>query len=189
MRRINIAIVVIALLAVVGAGAGLGLAASAGAATRGGSGRATASAATARTSTSTSVATVASSSHPPKYVVADCSQLQVKPASYFFACADGNAGLQGLHWTTWSAKLASGYGTYYYNDCTPTCVAGHFHLFPALVVLWGSSTVQGHPGVRRYTEFTLIFTGKRPPVYHSKNGKTYTTYPVTQTFPAPPLLG
>jgi hypothetical protein len=172
MRRTNIAIVVIAVLAMIGAGTGIGLAASAGAATR----------ATART-------TAVSATHTPTYVVADCSQLQVEPSTYFFACADGNAGLEHMHWTTWSAKLASGYGTYYENDCTPTCVGGHFHTFPALVVLWGSGAVKGHPADRRYTEFTLIFTtSKRPPVVNYKNGKRYYTHPVTQTFPAPAQL-
>ena len=168
MRRITIAIVVIAVLALIGAGAGLGLAASAGAAT--GSAASTAT---------------ASSTHPQKYVVADCNQWQAEPSVYIFFCADAGAGLQDLHWTTWSPKLASGYGTYYENQCTPDCAAGHFRYYPALVVLWGSGVVKGRPADRRYTEFTLIFTGKRPAVAHVKDGKNYYTYPVTQTFPAP----
>lgn len=171
MRRTTIAIVVIAVLALIGAGAGIGLTASAGAATRGAASPAAVDAASA-----------------PTYVVADCFQLQVRPTSYVFTCADGGVGLEGLHWTTWSPRLASGYGTYYANDCTPNCADGHFHTYPALVVLWGSGAVKGHSADRRYTEFTLIFTGKRPPVYHYNNGKPYNTYPVTQTFPAPAQL-
>jgi hypothetical protein len=43
----------------------------------------------------------------------------------------------------------------------------------------------GHPADRRYTELTVIFTGKtRPPVYVLKNGKLVATYPLTQTFNA-----
>jgi len=175
VRRPNIAIVVIALLALVGAGTGLGLAASAGASTRAGA---------------TTAVTAGAANKAPKYVVADCFQLQVRPGSYVFTCADGGAGLENLHWTTWNAKLASAYGTYYYNDCIPYCADGHIHQDPVLVVLWGSATVKGHPGVRRYAHFTLIFTtSKRPPVYYVKDGRTYTTHPVTQTFAAPPLLG
>jgi len=175
VRRMNIAIVVIALLAMVGAGTGIGLAASVGASTRPGAARAV---------------TASATEQAPKYVVADCLQLQVRPATYFFACADGGAGLENLHWTNWNAKLASAYGTYYYNDCIPYCADGHFHKFPVLVVLWGSDAVKAHPGIRRYADFTLIFTtSKRPPEYHVKDGKTYATYPVTQTFAAPPLLG
>jgi hypothetical protein len=168
VRRIYIAIVVIAVLAMIGAGVGLGLANSAGAATHG----------------AASTTTVSATLHP-KYVVADCNQWQVEPSGYIFTCADAGAGLLDVHWATWSSALASASGTYYENDCTPTCVAGHLLKFPALVVLWGSGVVKGHPADRRYTEFTLIFTGKRPPVVHFKDGKTYDTYPVTQTFPAP----
>jgi len=51
-------------------------------------------------------------------------------------------------------------------------------------VLWGSATVQGHPADRRYTELTVIFTAKRPPVYVLRDGKLVATYPRTQTFPA-----
>ena len=168
MRRINIAIVGIALLALIGAGVGLGLANSAGAATH-------------RAASTTTV----SATRTPKYVVADCNQWQVEPSGYTFTCADDGVGLEDLHWTTWSSALASASGTYFANQCTPDCAAGHFLKYPALVVLWGSGVVKGHPADRRYTEFTLIFTGKRPPVVHFKDGKAYDTYPVTQTFPAP----
>jgi hypothetical protein len=168
VRRINIALVAIAVLAMIGAGAGLGLANTAGAATG-----------------SAASTTTASATHTPKYVVADCNQWQVKPSGYIFTCADDGVGLQNLHWTTWSPALASASGTYYENQCTPDCAAGHFLKYPALVVLWGSGVVKGHQADRRYTEFTLIFTGRRPPVVHFKDGKAYDTYPVTQTFPAP----
>jgi hypothetical protein len=187
VRRTSIAIVVIAALALGAGGVGLGLAASAGAAT-GSAYAATGNIGAAAGETAS--APIVSPAHTPKYVVADCLHLQVRPGSYVLTCADGNAGLRDLHWTTWSATLASGYGTFYANDCTPYCAAGHVHDYPALVVLWGSGAVKGHPGDRRYTELTLIFTtAKRPPVYHLKDGKTHETYPVTQTFAAPPLLG
>jgi hypothetical protein len=168
VRRTNIAIVIIAVLAMIGAGAGLALANSAGAVTGGAAGTMTLSA-----------------DRAPKHVVADCNHWQIEPSGYIFTCADDGVGLQDLHWTTWSPTLASASGTFYENECTPDCAAGHFLKVPALVVLWGSGVVEGHPADRRYTEFTLIFTGTRPPVVHVKDGKTYDTYPVTQTFPAP----
>ena len=80
--------------------------------------------------------------------------------------------------------IASGYGTEYENDCKPDCAQGHIHYYPALVVLWGSGSVSGHPAERRYTEVTLVYPGARPPVYKLVNGKLVATYPVTQTFPA-----
>jgi hypothetical protein len=171
VRRVNTAIVVIAVLAMIGAGTGIGLAATAGAATR----------ATARTSAATAA-------KPPTYVVVDCnSGPEVKPANYFQTCADGYLGVQDMHWTSWTAELASGYGTMYYNDCVPYCVKGHFHYFHALLVFWGSASVKGHPADRRYTWLTLIFTGKRPPVYNLKNGKLAASYPVTQTWAVMPV--
>jgi hypothetical protein len=118
-------------------------------------------------------------------VLLDCAlKPTVKPGSYVIACADGNAGLQKLHWTAWAAKEASGYGTFYENDCTPTCVGGHFHSYPALIMAWGSGRVPGHPADLRYTELTLIFPGARPPVFTTVNGKQVVTHPLTQTFPA-----
>jgi hypothetical protein len=122
----------------------------------------------------------------PRYVVLDCSlKPVVKPSTFVVACADHGIGVQDLHWTSWTPKLASGYGTVWANDCTPNCADGHFHYYPSLEVLWGSATVKGHPADRRYTKLTVIFTGKtRPPVYVLKNGKLVATYPLTQTFDA-----
>jgi hypothetical protein len=59
----------------------------------------------------------------------------VKPAQYVLACADANAGFLGLHWTSWTASVATATGTYRANDCTPTCVAGHFHNYPGTLRL------------------------------------------------------
>jgi len=109
----------------------------------------------------------------------------VAPSTFIITCADAGIGVQHLHWTSWTPKLASGYGTFWENDCTPNRAEGHFHSYPSLEVLWGSATVKGHPADRRYTKLTVIFTGKtRPPVYVLKNGKLVATYPLTQTFPA-----
>jgi hypothetical protein len=53
-----------------------------------------------------------------------------------------------------------------------------------VVTLWGSATVKGHPGERRYTEATLSYPKGRPAVYvTSCNGKVVATYPLTQTLP------
>jgi hypothetical protein len=122
----------------------------------------------------------------PKFVLLGCdNDAEVAPSS-ISNCGDGAVGLTGLHWTSWTSDLASGYGTYYLNDCTPTCVGGHFHTYHALVALWGSAAVKGHPSERKYTEMTLIFTGTRPPFYQVVNGKTVITHPLTLTLPTFP---
>lgn len=120
----------------------------------------------------------------PRYVVLNCSlKPVVAPSTYTLACADDGIGVRDLHWTSWTPKLASGYGTLWENDCKPNCAEGHFHYYRSLEVLWGSAEVNGHPAERRYTKLTVIFTGKtRPPVYVLKNGKVVATHPLTQTF-------
>ena len=122
----------------------------------------------------------------PKFILLGCDNDAEVAPSGISNCGDGAVGLTGLHWTSWTSHLASGYGTYFLNDCTPTCVGGHFHTYHALVALWGSSAVTGHPSERKYTQLTLVFTGTRPPAYQLVNGKTVVTHPDTLTLPTFP---
>jgi hypothetical protein len=167
MKRGHITAGVITALALPGLGLGLGLGLTT-----------SASAATAH-----AAGTAAAKS--PRYVMLDCgSKAQVEPGTYVLTCADAGIGLANLHWTSWTSKLASGYGTEWENDCQPNCAAGHIHHYPVLAVAWGSASVAGHPGERRYTKVTLIYPGARPPVYELVKGKVVATYPATQTLPA-----
>jgi len=160
-----VALTTLATLTAVGVGAELGAATTAGAATTQAAGRSTAA--------------------TPAYVVYDCNKAQVKPGTIFIACADGGVGLQGLHWTSWTPELASGYGTFWENDCIPYCAAGHIHHYQALVMLWGSASVPGHQAERRYVKITAVFPGSsRPPVYTLVKGKLVASYPLTQIFDA-----
>jgi hypothetical protein len=169
MKRGYFATRVITLLAAAGLSLGLGLSASAGAATT----HAAIKAATDATQAS------------PQYVVRQCNfKPVVEPATYEIACADDGLGISGVHWTTWGPHLASGYGTSWENLCVPDCADGKIAHYPVLVVLYGSATVKGYPADRRYTELTLVYTGKRPPYYQLINGKVVTEYPATLTVPA-----
>ena len=134
--------------------------------------------------THATASTQAATATTHKYVVLDCNLTPVvAPSTLIITCADAGIGVKDLRWTSWTPKLASGYGTFWENDCNPNCARGHFHYYPSLEVLWGSAAVKGHPADRRYTKLTVIFTGKkRPPVYVLKNGKRVATYPPTQTF-------
>lgn len=173
MRHTNGVVVAIAAFAVALAGTVLGLAAWAGSA-------GSAGATTAHSAATGSTVSIASG---PRPVILDCGATpRVRPSGYVLACADDAIGLQHLHWTSWTARLASGYGTLYENDCAPSCAAGHFRSYRALAVLWGSTRVTGHPGDCRYTKLTLFFHGRqRPPVYHSVKGRVVATHPLTQT--------
>lgn len=125
--------------------------------------------------------------HSGQIVVFDCfgSKPLVKPKTFILACGDGNAYFKKLSWTSWTPGLASAKGTYVQNDCIPYCAAGHFHSYPAVVVLWGSKAVKGHPGEQAYTTLTEILTGTRPRFYNDARHK-WITAPVTQNFPLLP---
>ncbi len=113
-------------------------------------------------------------------VVVNCfMKTQVRPGSYVLACADGNAYVGALKWTAWGSSSALASGTSNFNDCTPNCLSGHGHTFPALVVLWGAKPLPGHAGVRYFSQMTIIYTGNRS---YTAGGKRYTV-PQTQTDP------
>lgn len=113
-------------------------------------------------------------------VVVNCAQkTQVRPGTFVLACGDGNASLDSLQWSAWGASSALASGTSGFNDCTPDCLTGHVHTFPALIVLWGAKALPGHAGVRYFSEMTIIYTGNRS---YTAGGKKYTV-PQTQTDP------
>jgi hypothetical protein len=112
-------------------------------------------------------------------VVVSClGQPEQRPGTFTLACADGNDYLTGLSWTSWTARLASGYGTQHENDCIPYCAAGHFHAYPVLVMMWGSDARPSDPGTQHYTRITLVYPSARPPVY---NGHGRVLGPATTT--------
>jgi hypothetical protein len=129
-------------------------------------------------------------------VVINClGKPQAEPSSIVLACADGNSALSGLSWTSWTPKLGSASGTLMENDCIPYCAAGHFHRYPALVVLWGTAPYQHG---QRYTEITVIFPAARPLVYNGHDWVevpqsyssplwTAPTQPAARTKPAQPI--
>jgi len=166
----------------VAVGLTIGLAVQSGGAAASTGGAATGSASSAHAATTALTA----SATAPKFILLGCdNNAEVAPSS-ISNCGDGSVGLTGLQWTSWTSHLASGYGTYFLNDCTPNCASGHFHTYPALVALWGSAAVKGHPSERKYPQMTLVFTGTRPPVYQLVNGKTVVSHPVTLTLPTFP---
>jgi hypothetical protein len=162
MKRRLVITAATAVLAAAGLGAGLGLS--------GGANAATTAPVTGR----------AAAAKSPGYVVLDCSfKPAIEPSTYVWTCADYGTGIQDMRWTSWTPQLASGYGTFWENDCTPNCAAGKILRYPVLATFWGSAAVRGYPADRRYAQLTLVFPGKRPPLY-GPNGTV--SYPLTQTF-------
>jgi hypothetical protein len=120
---------------------------------------------------------------PVRTVVFDCPGHPaplVRPGTFVISCADANTYLGKLSWTSWTPGLASATGRLEENDCTPYCAAGHFHAYPAVVVLWGSTAVKNHPGEHSYTKMTVILTGPRPR-YYDYISRKWVTAPATQT--------
>lgn len=110
----------------------------------------------------TAASPASSSARPaaPAKVIVNCEgRKQVEPRQFVLACADGNAYLDKLAWTSWTPSMGTAAGVFIVNDCNPFCAAGHFHSYQVLAVVWGSSRYHGS---QRYSELTIIFTGKRP---------------------------
>ena len=144
---------------------------------------ASASATTARPDTTARPAAASASATTPRMVVFDCpgqAKALVKPRNFILTCADANSVLGKLSWTSWTPGVASATGVLEENDCTPYCAVGHFHSFPAVVILWDSTAVKNHPGERCYAKMTIILTGTRPRYYDYLTHK-WVTAPVTQT--------
>ena len=71
--------------------------------------------------------------------------VSVKPSALETA---SDAGLSGLHWSTWGEEGAVGEGSFRVLTCQPTCASGGSDLVPAQITLAGVKTCGG----RRYFE-------------------------------------
>src|SRR5260221_7360871 len=133
---------------------------------------------------SQSAAVIASASVP---VIVNCAMHgQVRPREYTLPCADQKSVLTGLTWAAWgssSAFAAAGINTF--DDCIPSCAAGHYHSFPGLAALWRAEPWPGRPAQRYFTRLTLIYTGPRS---YRAGGRLH-VIPVTVTYPLSPAGG
>jgi len=117
-------------------------------------------------------------------VVVTCTgQAETSPSKYVLACADGNAYLARLRWASWGAAAAFASGKVTFLACVPSCVAGSWHSFSALLVLWRARPRPGHSGQQYFSRLTVIYTGTRS---YRADGKTYhlrqsETYPLSPT--------
>jgi hypothetical protein len=85
---------------------------------------------------------------------------RIRPTDILVTCADGGFGVDRLSWITWGGSRAVGLGSAYLNDCTPSCAAGHFHRFQAVVI---ASGLQRCPnGESAYLTVTWAFIGRSP---------------------------
>jgi len=68
-------------------------------------------------------------------VYGDCKTAVFEPKEIILACGDLGSRFEGLSWTAWTSKGATGAGTWTYNDCTPDCASGHIHSLATRVTL------------------------------------------------------
>jgi hypothetical protein len=68
-------------------------------------------------------------------VYGNCTSPSFEPAVIVVACADYGWIVQDLVWTSWTSTSATATGTLVYNDCTPSCAAGHHHAVPGTRVI------------------------------------------------------
>jgi hypothetical protein len=105
-------------------------------------------------------ATTAPSQVANQVVVTPCGYDPViKPSSIVLACADGNAQVVNLTWSSWGSSEAMAAGDYAVNDCVPTCVGGKFRQYPATIILANVKTIQGR---QYFTTLTVQFTAESP---------------------------
>jgi hypothetical protein len=95
-----------------------------------------------------------SSSRPPVYLPADCSNRSVAPTMFLLtACATGQVGVYDITWQSWGAPRAAGHGLAYVNDCRLVCPAGAIRHSPAEIdVSMPERCPNGH---RQYTHVTV----------------------------------
>jgi hypothetical protein len=85
---------------------------------------------------------------------------KARPTEILVACGDASSSLASLVWSTWSSDGAKATGTAWVNDCTPDCADGHFHSYPATVIL--SGTYPEENGVVLFSQLTEDIGGGYP---------------------------
>ena len=94
-------------------------------------------------------------------VISSCTHARYVPTHYVFFCADGGAGLRNAAYADWTKTDAHGHGTYYWNDCTPSCVAGTVHHATAMFRLYRVVKTNAHGPL-----FTRIEVATKNHDYH-----------------------
>jgi hypothetical protein len=94
----------------------------------------------------------------------------VRPSEVVLACADAGLGVRAIQWLGWGAPVAAGLGTAFANDCTPSCAAGHFHSYRAVLLLGGTQRC-GHAVA--YRTATVAIVGAPPSAWATASDATY----------------
>lgn len=69
------------------------------------------------------------------FVAARCTDHVLKPRKIILACADANLYASSIAWQSYGGSEAVGQALMHINDCSPSCVSGHFHTFRSQIRL------------------------------------------------------
>jgi hypothetical protein len=89
-------------------------------------------------------------------VISSCSKATYKPHQYVLTCADAYTQIHHAKYSSWSAKGAQGHGTFVYNTCVPSCVAGKTKHHPVEFTLGRVRTVGGQ---KLFTRMYVSYAG------------------------------
>jgi hypothetical protein len=126
------------------------------------------------------ITAVAQAASLPSYEGAtQYSGLQVRPSTIWLS-GDGSSEIGGstglrsnIHWTSWTAANAYGYGMQWLNDCIPYCAAGHFHGWQVSLHAYRPAWVHG---TKVFTRLTVTYPDGRPPYSGYKQTNTASVY-------------
>jgi hypothetical protein len=98
------------------------------------------------------------------YAPHDCTTPKIEPNRITLACADDNALLRKMKWSSWGGERAKGEGWFYINECEPNCAEGNFVSYGVKAKLKKIKTKQcGGQTVDLYRRAKLRFIGEVPP--------------------------
>lgn len=89
-------------------------------------------------------------------VYGDCQHPTFEPTEITEPCADHRVGVKDIIWSTWTSERATGVGTLWYYDCSPSC--GN-HYVPNTTVTLTEPKV----GARGVLVWSMMLTNPQPP--------------------------
>ncbi|MGC2486668.1 MAG: hypothetical protein WA359_10550 [Acidimicrobiales bacterium] len=99
------------------------------------------------------------------HVFTGCNDgFSVKPSTYVVSCADANSEFTDLHWYGWGNATAYATGEARWNDCSPTCVAGHWRKEAVTIWVWDIRSED------QLTEYTKLQTNSDLLILWGTNG-------------------
>ena len=108
-------------------------------------------------------------------IVGNCTKSTVAPKSIVLACADDNAYIAHVTWTSFGGASASGAGSLTVNTCSPNCAAGKFVSYPVTFKASAAKPCPDH--YDDYRALAVVFAGA-PPKYYTKRYSTKLFCPI-----------